>query len=229
MTVSSTADIERRRISEELHDQIGPNLAAVGLNLHVIEERLAQGGDPELLQLLAESQALLSQAVAEIRDLSGELRPARLEYAGLEPALADFAQQFRRRTGIETRFNVALFAPGDAPGRLDGASEWLLYRVIQEALANCARHSSAGHVQVDLQCNGDIIELRISDDGVGFTPEAVAAGSKAPGLGLLEMRERVEAAGGKFSLSSQPGHGTHIVATVSASQAAPPNMSAKPA
>jgi len=224
LTTPNTADIERRRISEELHDSVGPSLAAVGLNLHLISDRLSQGGDAELLQLLAESEALLTQAVAEIRDLAGELRPARLDYAGLEPALEDFARQFRRRTGVETRFNVALGAPDGAAGRLDSASEWLLYRVIQEALGNCARHASAGHVQVDLRCSGDIVELRISDDGVGFVPETVASGSKAPGLGLLEMRERVEAAGGRFSLSSRPGHGTRIFATLPVARAVPPRV-----
>jgi signal transduction histidine kinase len=214
MTIARTADIERRRISEELHDSIGPGIAAVGLNLHIIEHKIGPGGDAELLQLLRESQALLSQAVAEIRELSGELRPARLEYAGLEAALADFAQQYRRRTGIETRFTVALADAPDASPRLDAALEWLLYRVIQEALGNCARHASAGRVLVDLHRKDDIVVLQISDDGVGFTPEALAAADKCPGLGLLEMRERIEAVQGRFSLSSRPGHGTHILATV---------------
>lgn len=214
MTFSSAADIERRRISEQLHDRIGPSLAAVAMNLHVIGQRLAAAAGPELQQLIEESQALLTQTVAEVRELSGELRPARLEYAGLEPALADFARQYRRRTGVETRFTVALAPPGAAGQRLDPASEWLLYRVIQEALSNCARHASAGHVLVDLRREGDIVHLQISDDGVGFIPEEIAGAVKPPGLGLLEMRERIEAAKGRFSLSSRPGHGTHILATL---------------
>jgi len=229
VTISSAADVARRRISEDLHDRIGPSLAAVGLNLHYIEERLSGCGDPELLRVLAESEALLRQSVAEIRELSGELRPARLEYAGLEAALDDFARQFRRRTGVETRFNVAIGAPGEAPVRLDKASEWLIYRVIQEALSNCARHAQAGHVQVDLRCTGDTIEVQIRDDGVGFVPEAIAAGSNAPGLGLLEMRERIEAGKGHFSLSSRPGHGTHIVATLPVARAAQPGPGAQQA
>jgi signal transduction histidine kinase len=214
MTITSTADTERRRISAELHDRVGPNLATIGLNLKLIEDRLAGAGDAELRQMLHESQQLLTQTIAEIRELSGELRPARLEYAGLEAALADFAQQYRRRTGVETRLSVALTAPGDPPQRLDAGLEWLLYRVIQEALTNSARHASAGHVVVDLRRSGDLVSLQIGDDGVGFDPETIGQGSKTPGLGLLEMRERVLAAQGRFSLSSRPGHGTHILATV---------------
>ena len=214
MTAFEIADKERRRISGELHDRVGPTLAAAGLNLHVIQERLLAGGDPELLQLIAESQALLSQAVTGIREMLDELRPARLEYAGLEAALADFERQYRRRTGIATRFEIALWTSGEIPGRLDSASEVLLFRVIQEALANCARHAKARHVDVELRCNLGIIELRIKDDGVGFIPEAIAAGENPPGLGLLEMRERTEAAGGSFSLSSSPGRGTQIFITL---------------
>lgn len=219
MTIASTVDTERRRISEELHDRVGPNLAAIALNLRFIEDKLAASADAEVQQLLRESQLLLSQTITEIRELSGELRPARLEYAGLEAALADFAQQYRRRTGVETRLTVVLTPPGNPPRRLDTALEWLLYRVIQEALTNCARHASAGHIVVDLRREDDLIRLQISDDGVGFEPDSIARGSAPPGIGLLEMRERIVEAQGRFSLSSRPGHGTHILATVPATPA----------
>jgi signal transduction histidine kinase len=214
MTLAATVDIERRRISEELHDRIGPDLASVALKLRVIENKLADATDPELLQLLVESQRLLSHSVAEVRELSGELRPARLEYAGLEPALAEYAEQFGRRTGVEMSVSVLVAAPGQRPQRLDAALEWLLFRVVQEALTNCAHHAAAGRVVIDVRREGEFIELRISDDGVGFDPDAIAQGRETPGIGLLEMRERVEDAKGSFSLSSRAGHGTHILATV---------------
>jgi len=229
MTAFEIADKERRRLSGELHDRVGPNLAAAGLNLHVIHERLSPGADPELLQLLAESQTLLNQAVAGIRELLDELRPARLEYAGLEPALADFEHRYRRRTGIETRFAIALWPPGETTGRLDSASEVLLFRVIQEALANSARHGKARHVAVELKCDRGNIELRIRDDGVGFMPERIATGANVPGLGLLEMRERTEAVGGSFSLSSSPGNGTQIFITLPCVRAAEPANSSSQA
>jgi signal transduction histidine kinase len=214
MNLSGEAATERRRISEELHDRIGPDLASIGLNLKFIEQTLAAGGEAALLQLLRESQLLLTQTVAEIRELAGELRPARLEYAGLEAALADFAGQFQRRTGVDAHVAVDLGLPDDAPQRLGADLEWLLYRVVQEALTNCARHASAGRVDVDLRRTGDLVELRISDDGVGFDPDAIARGSKPPGLGLLEMREWVQTAQGHFSVSARPGEGTHLLATV---------------
>jgi len=214
MSPATPVDIERRRISEELHNRVGPNLAAVELNLKIIETRLGNDADSELRQLLGDSQAVLSQCVAEIRNLTGELRPARLEYAGLDAALQEFVQQYRRRTGVDTRLVVDLALPEQRAARLDPALEWLAFRVIQEALNNCARHASAGHVEIDLRREGNLLRLQISDDGAGFDPEAVGLGSKTPGLGLLEMRERIEAAKGRFSLSSRPGQGTHILATV---------------
>jgi signal transduction histidine kinase len=214
MTFSSLVDIERRRISEELHNRLGPNLASVELNLKIIETRMVGLADQEVQQLLGESQTLLSQSVAEIRELTGELRPARLEYAGLDGALREFTQQYRRRTGVETRLAIALAPAGEEAARLDPALEWLLFRVIQEALGNCARHASAGRAEIDLRREGDLIRLQISDDGVGFDPGTIGKGERTPGLGLLEMRERVEAAQGRFSLSSRPGHGTHILVTV---------------
>lgn len=214
MNLATAVDAERRRISAELHDRVGPSLTAVALNLRLIEERHRAVLGAELLALLHESQQLLSQSVGEIRELSGALRPARLEYAGLEAALADFAQQFRFRSGIDARVQVHIGAPGSPARRLPAGLEWLLYRIVEEALGNCARHAAASQVTVDLRCDGAIVHLQISDNGVGFDPEAIAQSQQKPGLGLLEIRERVEQARGSFWLRSQPGAGTHIAVTV---------------
>ena len=214
MTFASPVDAARGRISAELHDRLGPNLAAVALNLKIIENKLGSLADPETHQLLGESRSLLEESVAEIRDLTAELRPARLEYAGLDPALHEFAQQYRRRTGLETRLTVALAPPGQEAPRFDPALEWLVFRVVQEAVGNCARHAAAGSVAVELRREGDLLRLQIDDDGVGFDPDKLGRGIHPPGIGLLEIRERVASAGGRFSLSSRPGHGTHLLVTV---------------
>lgn len=212
MNLAQALDAERRRISEDLHDHAGPNLAAVALHLRAIEVRLdatlPAAAAAESRQLLAQAQALLGATIAQIRDLSTELRPARLQYAGLVPALAELLQRYRARTGRAARLEDA--AAGDAPApRLAPALEWLAFRVAQEAVNNCARHAVAGEVVVTLRHADDTLLLDIRDDGVGFDPAAIAAAA-APGLGLLTMRERVAKARGRYTLSSHPGQGTHI-------------------
>ncbi len=141
MNLAQALDAERRRISEDLHDHAGPNLAAVALHLRAIEVRLdatlPAAAAAESRQLLAQAQALLGATIAQIRDLSTELRPARLQYAGLVPALAELLQRYRARTGRAARLEDA--AAGDAPApRLAPALEWLAFRVAQEAVNNCA-------------------------------------------------------------------------------------------
>lgn len=217
MNLVEAIDAERRRISENLHDTAGPNLAAAALHLRAIETRLEvalpSADAEEVRRLLAEVQSLLAAAIAQIRDLSAELRPARLQYAGLVPTLNDLLQKFHARTGCAAQLEMPE-AGSIAPRRLAPATEWLVYRLVQEALANCARHAAAREVVVTLQCAGDELLLDIRDDGVGFDPAAIGAAPRAPGSGLLTMQQRVRQAGGRFALSSNPGGGTRITAHV---------------
>lgn len=210
MDLAQVLDDERRRISEELHDRAGPNLAALGLNLRAVENRLGDACKGEVAELLSDSQALLSETIAELRDLAADLRPVQLDYSGLVPTLYERIERFRRRTGIAVQLKTRVPAPGDGGERIASAQEWLVYRVVQEALNNCAKHAGAGKVTIDLHHDGRMLSLHISDDGVGFDPALVGQGQEAPGMGLITMRERVEKARGRFTLTSEPGRGTQI-------------------
>jgi PAS domain S-box-containing protein len=207
--VVSVQEQERRRLSSELHDRTGPNLAAIKLNLNAIDRALPQAQAPNLAPLLAESSDLLAETIADVREFCAELRPAILDYSGLVPALENSAQRLARRTGMNVRVTHSNF-----DGRFEPEAESLLFRIAQEALTNCVKHSGARNVTVRLIRDGEHVTLSVSDDGIGFDParigEVAVDGANGPGLGLLTMRERAEFAGGQFTLVSRPGHGTEV-------------------
>jgi len=191
-----------------LHDRTGPNLAAIGVNLCMLEQQVGHCV-PAIEQLFQETQALLADTITEIREMSAELRPARLDYAGLVPALRDRLERFRRRTALDVQLDARL---PDTP--LAPAVEWTIFRVIDEALNNCAKHARATHVLVDLHADADRILVHVRDDGVGFDPATVGQVEAVPGMGLLTMRERVEDSGGRLEILAEPGQGTHLRAAI---------------
>ncbi|MBI2318428.1 MAG: sensor histidine kinase, partial [Betaproteobacteria bacterium] len=196
---------ERRQLSSELHDRTSPTLSAVALNLGMIASDLEPSAGEDLQSRLADSRGLLTDAIAGIRDVCAELRPVTLDYAGLPRALQGYAEQFSLRTGIAVEVSCA-----DPDRRLAADTESSLFRVVQEALTNCAKHSKASAIHVELAYEGAQSRLTISDNGEGFDANALGRSEHRPGLGLITMRERAEFAGGKFSLESGPGQGTRI-------------------
>ena len=174
---------ERRRIARELHDEAGQVLTAVKIELDLEGRR--------------EAGEMVGRALAQVRDLSNLLRPAVLDL-GLVPALETLADDFQRRTRIDTDLTCSRPVP---PMRDD--LQVAIYRVTQEALTNVARHSSAKHVDVRLDVEAREIRLSVQDDGRGASPEAT------PHLGLLGIRERITALGGTVSVNGQgrSGHG----------------------
>jgi len=203
--VVAVQEEERRRLAGELHDRTSPNLAAASLNLGMIAADLPPRVPDGLESRLADTRALLAETMAGIRDVCADLRPATLDYAGLPRALREYAEQLSRRTGIAVKVS------GESPaGRLNADSESMLFRIAQEALTNCAKHAQASAVNVELSFGNEHTVLTISDNGTGFDPKALGQSGHRPGLGLLTMRERIEFAGGKFSLESAPGKGTRI-------------------
>ncbi|NMG75143.1 PAS domain-containing sensor histidine kinase [Aromatoleum diolicum] len=199
---------ERRMLAAELHDRASPNLAALQLTLANLARALPQSVLAELEPLLDDAQALLMDTTKGIRDICTNLRPATLDYAGLIPALQDYAQQFGQRTGIDVRLDTA-----DFDLQLSPNVQSLLFRIAQEALTNCAKHANARRIEVRL-ANGDAqLLMQISDDGVGFQPLQLGERGATPGLGLITMKERAEFAGGRFTLRSHPQAGTEIKVT----------------
>jgi PAS domain S-box-containing protein len=194
-------EAERRILSTELHDRTSPGLAAIQINLKILRKLLSARGTEDVRALLDDTAGLLADTTVSIREISSNLRPTVLDDGGLLPALAGYAQQFMQRTGILVHLQTQ-----DATSALTPAMQSSLFRIVQEALTNCARHAKAKNITIRLNTEGHRVSLMIADDGVGFDFDR----QSTPGLGLLTMRERAEFAGGSFSLETKPGLGTRI-------------------
>ncbi len=206
---------ERQRMSRELHDDAGQALTALRFNLALIQDQVrltAIDGEqsPAWSQMLDEAVKRVDQLMGRVRTLAHGLRPAALDDLGLHPALEGLCVDFAAQTGLTIHYE------GHPSPPLTGAAEVSLYRFLQEALTNAARHAEAQHVQVYLTQDDEFVYVSVTDDGKGFehgflTFQTHIAQS---GIGLLGIRERLEAQGGKLELFSQPGQGTHLTARV---------------
>ena len=197
--VVSSQEEERARVSRELHDHICQLLVSIKYRFELVGHRLAHPGEQPVTSIEPEITAL-SRAIGEVRRISHDLRPALLDDLGLPAALEHIGNEIAQRSGMAVRVLPQLHA--DHLPELQAVS---LFRVAQEALRNVERHAQARHVDIRLIDSGDKLELRITDDGCGFDVKNVEL-SKDRGIGLTNMRERVERNGGSFQLVSQPGH-----------------------
>ena len=194
---------EQRRIARELHDEVGQALSAVKVELTVAERRL------ERLQvapeLLADAHSSADGALRSVRDLTHLLHPSALDDLGLASALASQVREFRRRHGI-----AMAFVNEGSDDRQHPEVERAIYRVVQEALTNIARHAHARSGRVRLDIGRQMIRTVVEDDGVGFDPADVERPGRRRGLGLLGMRERVAQLRGRLHIDSAAARGTRI-------------------
>lgn len=201
-------ETERRRLSAELHDRIGQDLAAVNLDLHLLKDQLPVATRARVGARLDDAIARIESTADGVRDVAGALRPPVLDAYGLVVSLRTCAEQFAARTGIrvlvEDRWSGA---------RADVDVETALFRVCQEALTNVMRHAGARLVRIALERGPTGASLSIDDDGRGFDVERTGL-AEYEGLGILGMRERLSAVGGELLVDSTPGRGTRIVARV---------------
>lgn len=205
-------ELERRRLAAELHDGVCSNLAAIGLNLSLLKRQLEQSDSDTLRRRLSDLISQVDEAKANAKDISVDLRPLLLEERDLRPALEEYARKFADSTGI------AVEVTGENPGRqLSAEKKIALFRIMQEALTNCARHARASAVAVKFDAGPDRLLLSVSDDGVGIDLSGI--GARRTGLGLLSMQERAEAIGGRWRIESTPGKGTRISVSVGAALA----------
>jgi NarL family two-component system sensor histidine kinase LiaS len=192
---------ERSRLARDLHDSVKQQVFATTMTLGAAESLWEK--DPEAARVkMAQALALCRQAQQELSGLIHESRPVGLEDKGLVMALAEAVERWSRQTGIE----VSTELRGSDPLPLE--VEQALFRVAQEALANVAKHSQAGHVDVILSHLEPFLVLEVKDDGRGFEPES----AMGRGMGLLSMSERMAALGGELLVDSKPGAGTRLVA-----------------
>ncbi|MCW2957738.1 MAG: sensor histidine kinase [Solirubrobacterales bacterium] len=186
---------ERARLARDLHDEVNQALTAVLLRL----QATTLAAPPELAEELRETQAVATQAMGELRRLAHELRPTALDDLGLAAALRSQVDAFGVKAGIDARLQLS--------GNVDDFREdeqLVVYRVVQEALSNAARHAEARHITVSVRRKGARGVVQIADDGRGIDPQADR------GHGLAGMRERARQAGGRLDVQGTPGGGTTI-------------------
>ena len=197
--VVTSQEEERARVSRDLHDHICQLLVSIKYQFELVGHRLAHPGAKPVTAIDTEIAAL-SKAIGEVRRISHDLRPALLDDLGLPAALEHIAGELAQRSGLEVRV-----FPRVHEERLPELQAVSLFRVAQEALRNAERHARARRIDIRLEDADDKLELRITDDGCGFDVKTVES-SKDRGIGLSNMRERVERNGGTFRLVSHPGH-----------------------
>ncbi len=210
--VTLAQEEERRRISRELHDGLGPSLAAIGNRIRA-SRRMVHSDPDKADKELQEVAASLKGNVQEIRELIHGLRPLTLDQLGLSAALGQYLEQFGKQTGIQGSINVS------GQGLLDPLTEITAFRVVQECLTNVQKHSNASQVEVSLDFKDTGFEARVKDNGKGFDPDVVAAGAGGQGMGLLSMKERVELIQGSLSVNSHPEAGCEITLYAPAKEA----------
>jgi signal transduction histidine kinase len=196
---------ERRRLSRELHDDLSQKVAKLQFDVETLEQELPSDfplWKTGLLSIRDEVGALSN----DIRRIAYQLHPSSLDHLGLSVALRSLCNEFAEREKLHVKF-VARKVPRQIPA--DIASS--LYRVVQEALRNVAKHAGTTEVSLTLAGAPDRLSLTIRDNGTGFDPRSVQGKG---GLGLISMQERVRLVNGEFSLTARPGHGVSIAIQV---------------
>ncbi len=202
-------EAERGRVALELHDNITQLLCAVLVRSQTLADKLPASDGPSKGEAI-KLRELLGQTAEEVERISRNLRPSVLDELGLEAVLHDASTEFADRTGVSVKLACVQLT-----ARLPADAELALYRILQEALKNVEQHAHARHVTVRLTKQGDVVQLAINDDGIGFDPDHHPARRKGKGgLGLLGMRERATYVGGTLNVKSAPGKGTTVHAQI---------------
>lgn len=189
---------ERNRIARDIHDDLGQHLLALKIELSLIQVSTS-AAHPRLHQQVGRLLHGLGLATASLRAIVNDLRPVALEH-GLQAAMQTQLSEFSRINGVPHQFE----AGADAfLGPRGGAVDAMLFRILQELLANVARHAQASEVQVALRRSGELLTLSVRDDGIGMAGRAASRG-----CGLAGIADRVTAAGGRFTIDNAPGAGT---------------------
>ena len=208
--LTDVQETERKQLARELHDELGQMLTAVGMNLAYIEKELSIDLTTPVGQRFQETGQLVDETLDQIRELSLNLRPPMLDDLGLVPTVRWYTQRYAERTAAKLVLDLTEFEQ-----RLDTDIETALYRVLQEALTNIARHGQATLVHLRLQRTPSEVVAYVEDDGVGFDVARIMDNENyQAGAGLLGMRERVTLLGGTLTIASEPGAGTQLYLSI---------------
>ena len=202
--VITVQEEERRRIARELHDETAQSLASLLLGLSALQEsRTLKGARAQAREL----HQVVTRALGEVRRLASGLRPSALDDLGLPAAVARYADDFGKSRGLAITVDTA----GLGAERMPPMVETALYRIMQEALSNVARHAGARSVRLQLDRFGAMVSMIVTDDGSGFDPDRPPApATAAHGLGIHTMRERALVLNGTLTIQSAPGRGTRV-------------------
>jgi two-component system sensor kinase len=196
---------EQKRLAHEMHDDFGQLLAAMKMDISALRQYLPQD-DIRVLRHLGSINDLVDAMVTSVRRIVADLPPKILDDAGLFSALKCMAASFEKWHGIAVRLEVEESEP-----RLELKLATAIYRVIQETLTNVAKHANASLVEAQVACSDKSIALCVRDNGRGMSCASIR---KPESFGLIGMRERILALGGKISIESGEGAGTTITVTV---------------
>jgi len=201
--VLSSQEEERKRISRELHDEIGQSLTAVNVAISMLKKQVVS--DPAFQRNVADAEKLLAHTMQTVHSFARELRPAMLDHLGLQSALRAHILVFTKQTGIRTEL-----VPHPSLAGLDERKEEVLFRVAQEALNNVFKHADATRAKIEFSSANDGLNMEISDNGRAFNVEE-KLGAKSNGrIGLLGMQERIRHVNGSLAIESAPGNGTRV-------------------
>jgi two-component system sensor histidine kinase UhpB len=213
--LESMREEERTRIAREIHDELGQLLTGLKMDLRWIENRLSAQDVPSslnrILDKVVEVTELVDATIASVQKIAADLRPGALDTLGLAAAIQHEAVRFQSRTGIATRVHVP-----EPPPLVPAPAATAVFRILQEALTNVARHAGGTEVTIDLRQEGERLQLQVCDNGRGLRPPEL---EDPKSLGLLGMRERATLLGGEMDFACGPGGGT--VVTLRLPRAAP--------
>jgi signal transduction histidine kinase len=207
--LAGVEETERRRLARELHDRVGQGLTVLGINLNIIRSQLSDKSVGKIGDRLEDSLRLLEETAEGIRNVMVDLRPPVLDDYGLLAALRWYGERFSHWTGLVTSVKGEELMPRPSP-----EVEMALFRIAQEALTNVVRHARAREVVVTLETIGGGARLTIADDGIGFEMGTLQGKGRRAGWGLVTIRERAVAIGGRLVLQSAPGKGTRVIIEV---------------
>jgi PAS domain S-box-containing protein len=199
---------ERSRMAREVHDGVGQALTALRMDVAWLERQLAAGGDPRagVEPKLHAMSELIDTTLDTVQRIATELRPGVLDELGLEAAIEWYLREFEQRTGIACQFRSELESPVLDPGRSTA-----VFRILQEAMTNVARHSVATQAKIQLSSDRERLRLEVRDNGRGISEDRIASSAS---LGLVGMRERARSLGGDVEIRGATGRGTTVLLTI---------------